>query len=221
MGVLGGVINKLERPGFFEVCDFFWWCSCSNIIINIKKTIKTNIEALLNFWPALQKIHGESLKYVTRQMKSPAPIRVLDHLPSFRGFPWNKSLLEPIKLLDVLVSIAIVDAGNRSWEHRDTWSCRILTCRLKNVWKQTPSQTQSNTSPIVIPILLCIISTQYHEQSIHPTADLCHNPAWACEHQAATFARGLEETNDWTQPTPCHCCRLTWDTLTWPVICRS
>ena len=23
VGVLGGVINKLERPGFFEVCDFF------------------------------------------------------------------------------------------------------------------------------------------------------------------------------------------------------
>ncbi len=110
-------------------------------------------------------------------MKSPAPIRVLDHLPSFRGFPWNKSLLEPIKLLDVLVSITIVDAGNRSWEHRDTWSCRILTCRLKNVGKQTPSQTQSYTSPIVIPILLCIISTQCHEQSIHPTADLLRTPS--------------------------------------------
>lgn len=39
--------------------------------------------------------------------------------------------------------------------------------------------------------------------------------------QAARFAQGLEETNDWTRRWPCHCCHLTWDTLTWPVILRD
>ena len=80
---------------------------------------------------------------------------------------------------------------------------------------------QSYTSPLVIPKLFCI-STPYHEQSIHPTAKLCHSAVWGFCNQAARFAQGLEETNDWTRHWPCHWLPFNMGHLApWPVILKE